>query len=205
MVQQCSGDVPQTQELADALSTVATEHGFPVWLAAGQIFRGWTLAAQGQDNSATQLQQGLTAYQAMGLGFALPYGLALLARIYGHTGQPEIGLATLAEALDIVETQGEYVWQAELFRLKGELLLVPAVAASDEAERCFQQALAIARVQHARSWELRAATSLARLWQQKGQRDAARALLVPIYAWFTEGLDTSDLQEAKALLSTLDG
>jgi len=205
MVQQCSGDVPQTRVRAEALIAVATEHGFPLWLAAGQVFRSWALAAQGQDDSTTQLQQAIANYQAMGLRFALPYGLALLTSLYRCTGQPEVGLATLTEALDLVETHGEYMWQAELFRLKGELLLVLAVAASDEAERCFQQALAIARVQHARSWELRAATSLARLWQQQGQRDAARALLVPIYAWFTEGLDTSDLQEAKALISTLDG
>jgi predicted ATPase len=203
MVQQCSGDVPQTRTLAEALIAVATEHGFPLWLAAGQVLRGWTLAAQGQDDSATHLQQGIATYQAMGLRFALPYGLALLAPLYGRTGQPEAGLATLAEAFDMVETQGEYMWQAELFRLKGELLLGPAVAVPGEAECCFQQALAIARAQHARAWELRAATSLARLWQQQGKRHEAHQVLAKVYGWFTEGFATADLQAAQALLQEL--
>jgi len=203
MVQQCSGDVPQTRELAEALIAVATEHGFPLWRTAGQVFRGWALAAQGQNDGATQLQQAIAAYQAMGLRFALPYGLALVTSLYGCTGRPEVGLATLAEALDMVESQGEYMWQAELFRLKGELLLVPAVAASDEAEHCFQQALAIARAQHARSWELRAATSLARLWQQQGKHHEAHQVLTEVYGWFIEGFATADLQAAQALLHEL--
>src|SRR5262249_5429928 len=157
-----------------------------------------------QDDSATQLQQGLAAWQAMGLGFALPYGLTLLAPLYGCTGHPEVGLATLEEALALVETQSEYLWQAELYRLKGELLLVPAVAAPEGAEGCFQQALAIARAQQARAWELRAATSLARLWQQQGKCQAAQQVLAEVYGWFTEGLDTADLQAARALLQELN-
>jgi predicted ATPase len=203
MVQQCSGDVPQTKALAEALIVVATEHGFPLWLTAGQVFHGWTLAAQGQDDSATQLQQGLATYRAMGTRFALPYGLGLFASLSRRTGQPEVGLAMVEEALAMVETQGENMWQAELFRLKGELLLVPAVAAPDEAERCFQQALAIARAQHARSWELRAATSLARLWQQQGKPHEAHQVLAAVYGWFTEGFATADLQAAQALLHAL--
>jgi predicted ATPase len=103
----------------------------------------------------------------------------------------------------MVETQGEYMWQAELFRLKGELLLVPAGAACDEAERCFQQALAIARAQHARYWELRAATSLARLWQQQGKPHEAYQVLAAVYGWFTEGFATADLQAAQVLLHAL--
>jgi predicted ATPase len=182
---------------------VATEHGFPLWLTAGQVFHGWTLAVQGQDNSATQLRQGIAIYKTMGLRFALPYGLTLLAPIYGRTGPPEAGLATLAEALDLVETYGEYMWQAELFRLKGELLLVQAGAAPGEAECCFQQALAIARAQHARSWELRAATSLARLWQQQDKCHEAHQVLAEIYGWFTEGFGTTDLQAAQTLLQEL--
>ena len=136
----------------------------------------------------------------MGLRFALPYGLALRAPIYGRTGQPEVGLATVEEALALVETQGEHMWQAELFRLKGELLLGQAGAAPSEAERCFQQALALARAQHARSWELRAATSLARFWQQQGKRHEAHQVLAEVYSWFTEGFATADLQAAQRLL-----
>jgi predicted ATPase len=203
MVRQCSGDVPQTSAVAEALLAVATEHGFPLWRTAGQVFRGWALAAQGQNDGATQLQQAIAAYQAMGLRFALPYGLALLTSLYGCTGRPEVGLATLAEALAMVESQGEHMWQAELFRLKGELLLVPAGAACDEAERCFQQALAIARAQHARYWELRAATSLARLWQQQGKPHEAYQVLAAVYGWFTEGFATADLQAAQVLLHAL--
>src|SRR5262249_47363892 len=191
------------QELAEALIAVATEYGLPLWLASGQRYRGWALAVQAQDDKATQLQQGIDAWKAMGLRFALPYGLALLAPIYERTVQPEVGLATLEEALDLVETQGEYVWQAELFRLKGALLVRMATA-PDAAERCFQQALTIARAQHARSWELRAATSLARLWRQQGRGHAAYQVLAEVYSWFTEGFDTADLQAAQALLQELN-
>jgi predicted ATPase len=105
--------------------------------------------------------------------------------------------------LVLVETTGERWYEAELYRLRGELLLQHAIAESEEAEACFQQALTIAHRQQAKSWELRAAMSLSRLWQQQGKRAAAHELLAPIYGWFTEGFDTADLQEAKALLEEL--
>jgi predicted ATPase len=117
-----------------------------------------------------------------------------------HAGE---GLAVVAEALTCVETTGERYAEAELHRLKGELLLKRTLPDAHQAEACFQQALAIARRQQAKSWELRAAVSLSRLWQQQGKRDEARELLAPIYGWFTEGFDTADLQEAKALLNDL--
>jgi predicted ATPase len=118
-------------------------------------------------------------------------------------GQPEAGLQLLAEALAMVDTTGERHTEAELHRLHGELLLWQAVPDASQAETCFQQALTVARSQQAKSWELRAGMSLARLWHRQGKREEARKLLTPIYGWFTEGFDTADLQEAKALLEAL--
>jgi predicted ATPase len=128
-------------------------------------------------------------------------------------GQVEEGLQVLAEALAVVHKTGEDVCKAELYRLKGELLQSRVTSReaevstpySQEAEECFQQALAVAQRQQAKSWELRVAMSLSRLWQQQGKRNEAYELLAPIYGWFTEGFDTADLQEAKALLAALAG
>ena len=129
----------------------------------------------------------------------------MLAEAYGGIGQAEEGLRLLAEALAWVDTTGERYCEAEVYRIKGELLLQQAVSDVPQAEACFQQALAVARRQQAKSWELRAAMSLSRLWQRQGKRAAARELLAPIYGWFTEGFDTADLQEAKTLLEELGG
>src|SRR5262249_38692371 len=113
------------------------------------------------------------------------------------------GLQALAEAHTLVEQHEERYWEAEVYRLRGVLLLRQTVPQQEDAEACFQHALDVARRQQAKSWELRAATSLARLWQRQGKRTAARELLAPVYGWFTEGFDTADLQEAKALLDAL--
>jgi predicted ATPase len=133
--------------------------------------------------------------------------LALLAEAYGKIGQTEEGLNTVAEALAHTHARGEHLCEAELYRLQGMLTLQSKVqglqSKVEEAEECFQRAIKIARQQQAKSLELRAAMSLSRLWRQQGKRDEARALLAPIYAWFTEGFDTADLQEAKALLEAL--
>jgi len=120
-------------------------------------------------------------------------------------GQPEAGLAVLVEALTLAETTGERWCAPELYRLKGALLLQQSSDHQAEAETCFHHAISIAQSQQAKSWELRAATSLARLWQQQGKRAEAHALLAPVYGWFTEGFDTADLQEAKVLLEELEG
>jgi predicted ATPase len=136
-------------------------------------------------------------------GVSLPHFLGLLAEAYGHAGQPAQGLAWLAEARETMQRTGDRWWEAELYRLQGELLVLQSRAQADEAEPCFHQALAIARRQQAKALELRAATSVSRLWQQQGKRTEARDLLAPIYGWFTEGFDTADLQEAKALLDEL--
>ena len=133
------------------------------------------------------------------------YYLALLAAVYGESGQPTVGQAMLAEAWALVDKNGERWYAAELHRLQGALLLQQGTPAVRQAEQCFQQALHLARTQQAKSWELRAATSLARLWQQQGKQAEARAQLAPLYSWFTEGFDTADLQEAQALLEELAG
>jgi predicted ATPase len=129
--------------------------------------------------------------------------LGLLAEAYGEVGQAEAGLCTLAEALAGVHDTGDCFYEAELHQLKGTLWLRQPVLDESQAEAFFHQALAIARRQQAGSLELRAAMSLSRLWQQHGKRAEACALLAPVYGWCTEGFDTSDLQEAKALLETL--
>jgi len=132
-----------------------------------------------------------------------PYHLALLAEVCAKVGQIAEGLEALTAALATVANSRVRWWEAELCRLRGALLLLHSVAQSGEAEACFQQALAIARRQQAKSLELRAAMSLTRLWQPQGKRDAAYDLLTPVYDWFTEGFDTTDLQEARALLEVL--
>jgi predicted ATPase len=133
----------------------------------------------------------------------LSHYLALLAEAYGHAGHTEEGLAVLAEALEEVHRTGQRSYEAEIYRLRGELLLQQATPEHGQAEACFQQALDVARRQHAKSLELRAATSLARLWQQQSKRQAAYDLLAPVYSWFTEGFDTADLQEARTLLEEM--
>jgi predicted ATPase len=150
---------------------------------------------------------------ASGQALSRPFFLVLLAEVMQHTGQTEAGLRHVAEALDAFEASERGDMLAEAYRLQGELLLHRAGGAEGttappgaaQAAACFQKALAIARRQQARSWELRAAMSLARLWQQQGKRDAARALLAPIYSWFTEGFDMADLRQARALLEALAG
>jgi predicted ATPase len=190
-----------TQARAEAGMTIAAEQGFPQQLANARTLQGWALAACGRGaEGLTQIQQGLAASQAIGASRDRPYHLALLAEVFGQGGQTTAGLEALAEALATLAKSGVRWWEAELHRLRGELLLQQAMAQPEEAEACFQQALDVARQQQAKSLELRAAMSLARLWQQQGKRAGARELLAPIYGWFTEGFDTGDLQEAKALL-----
>jgi predicted ATPase len=162
-----------------------------------------------------QIRQGLVAFQATGAEQWQPYHLALLAEAYGKAGQEEEGLTALVEALAAVDRTGERWCEAELYRLQGQLTLqqgkghsarctVPSPQAEAEAEACFQKAIAIARTQQAKSWELRAVMSLSRLWQQQGKKNEAQQMLAEIYGWFTEGFDTKDLQEAKALLEELE-
>jgi predicted ATPase len=193
-------------ERAEAAMALGTDHGFAQILARGTILRGWALVEQGQGEvGIAQMRQGIAAHQATGAAYQRPHFLSMLAEVHSGLGQPEAGLMALSEALALVETTGERYYEAELHRLQGELLLQHAAPEVSHAEACFQQSLDIARRQQAKSWELRVAMSLSRLWQQQGKQAEARALLAPIYGWFTEGFDTADLQEAKALLAELGG
>jgi predicted ATPase len=197
-------EVLAVQAQADALLTLATAQGFPLHVGWGTFWRGWALAMQGQGEAGmAQMHQGMAAVLAAGQMVSRPHCLVLLAEAAGHAGQVEQGLSLLAEAQTVVEANGQGDLLAEAHRLQGELLLRQAIPDATQAEACFQQALTVARRQRAKSWELRAATSLARLWQQQGKRTEARELLAPIYGWFTEGFDTADLQEAQALLDAL--
>jgi len=141
--------------------------------------------------------------QRFGQQLYRPYQLALLAEAYGQAGQPEAGLTCLAEAVTRVAATEERWWEAEVYRLQGELLLRLPLPDLPQATACWHQALDVARRQQARALELRAALSLSRLWQQQGQRTDAYALLAPLYGWFTEGFDTADLQDAKAVVEEL--
>jgi predicted ATPase len=193
-----------TQERAEAANSLATAQGFPFWSAYSSILRGWALAHQGQaQEGIEQIRQGLMAFRATGAELLPPYFMALLTEAYGTLGQPEAGLTVLAEALTLVDKTGERWYEPELHRLKGALLLQQSTDNHAEAQACFHRALDIARRQQAKSLELRAATSLGRLWQQQGKRAEARQLLAEVYSWFTEGFDTLDLREAKALLDAL--
>ena len=196
-------EVHLTHERVEVIMTLCTDQGFTFFLAWGTMLRGWVLAEQGEEVGIAQICQGLTAYQATGSGFFRPYYLGLLAEAYAKEGQAEEGLSVLAEALAVVHKTGERLYEAELYRLQGELLLARSTHQTVEAEACFHQALNVARRQQAKAWELRAAMSLSRLWQRQGKRDEARQLLAEVYNWFTEGFDTADLQEAKALLAEL--
>jgi predicted ATPase len=149
------------------------------------------------------MHEGMAIYRATDAALFLPYFLTLLAETYGAASQPDAGLRLLDEARTVMDSTQEHVYEAEVHRVQGELVLTQAADQHTLAETCFQHALGIARRQQAKSWELRAAMSLSRLWQQHGKRDEARELLAPLYGWFTEGFDTADLQEATTLLDAL--
>jgi predicted ATPase len=218
---QCRRETQLSQECAEAAITLSTEQEFPFWAAWGTIVRVWGLTEQEQgEEGVVQIRRGLPVYRATGAETSQPYFLALLAEVYGKVGQDQEGLTALAEALAMADRTGERLHVAELYRLQGTLTLqsniqylqsnittlqplTPNPQAEAEAEECFWKAIEIARQQQAKSLELRAAVSLSRLWQHQGKRAEAHALLAPIYGWFTEGFDTADLQEAKALLEEL--
>jgi predicted ATPase len=189
---------------ADMVLALCTEHNIAYYLAWATIIQGWALAEQHRrEEGLPQMQQGLTAFQATGGRLRLPYYLALLAEAYGHSGQIEKGLHLLAKACANMQQTGEHFWEAEQHRLQAELLLAHATADQTTAAACLHQALAVARRHQAKSLELRAATSLARLWQSQGKRSEAYDLLAPVYGWFTEGFDTADLKDAAVLLDKL--
>jgi len=193
-----------TQARAEAAITIATDQEYLQQLAQATPLRGWALATSGHgEEGITQIR--LAVYRATRATRDRPYHLALLAEASAQVGQTAEGLEALAEGLATLDKSGVRWWEAELYRLRGELLLQQTVAQPEEAEVCFQQALAVARRQQAKSLELRAAMSLSRLWQRQGKSGTARQMLAEVYGWFTEGFDTPDLQEAKVLLDELRG
>ena len=211
------GERQAAEERANATVTLCIEQGFPLWRAEGIIVQGWALVEQGQEEKGVaQIRQGLPDYQATGTALILPESLALLATVEMKRGQTEEGLKTVIEALARVEKSGGRMWEAELYRLRGELTLQqarqeakmtdPRPLAPDpqgEAEACFLKAIDIARKQQAKSLELRMVMSLAKLWQQQRKKKEAHELLAEVYNWFTEGFNTKDLQEARRLIEEL--
>jgi TOMM system kinase/cyclase fusion protein len=197
-------EIQLTQAQAEAVIALCTEQGFPLYLATGTILRGCALVAQGQgEEGIAHIQKGIALHRATGSVLLLPTFLALLAEAYGNVGHAEAGVPVVDEALAIMNQSDERRGEAELYRIKGELLLAVPTAQHAEAETCFRHAITTARQQQAKFWELRATLRLSRLWQQQGKQEAARQLLAEIYGWFTEGFDTADLQEAKVLLEEL--
>jgi predicted ATPase len=197
-------DVERTECLAREAVALAAEHDFPYWRATGHLWWGWALVQRRNvEKGLTQIRESLVQFRAKGNVQTIPHALSVLAEVYGQAGEPQKGLEALAEALVVLERTNERRREAEIHRLRGELLLALPGPPWGEAEGCFARALAIGREQNAKMWELRAATSLARLWARQGRRLEAHDLLAPIYGWFTEGFDTADLKDAKALLDGL--
>jgi predicted ATPase len=191
-------------DLAAALKTLTMEHTFAQWSGHGPALHGWALAMQGQgETGIAEMRRGVAADLATGAKAFQAYFLILLAEAYGTNGYAKEGLSLFSEALDVMDTTESRFYESELYRLRGVLLLKQTIPDTSQAETYFHKALDIARYQQAKSWELRAATSLARLWQSQGKQQEAYELLEPVYGWFTEGFDTADLKDAKALLDEL--
>ena len=206
VLRQFRGEVREAQETAESVIALCAEHGFAAWLALATILRGWAVAEQHRNEEGiAQIQEGLAVYRATGAELWRPYFLCLLAEACRETGRVEDGLRALAEALATINEHEIRHHEAEIHRLKGELLLKQNNTNVAEAQSRFERAIEIARRQSARSFELRATMSLARLLAEQGRRDEARAMLAEIYNWFTEGFDTADLKDAKALLDQLAG
>jgi predicted ATPase len=183
---------------------LASEHGFALWAVVGRILQGWAIAQRGEATTGIALiRDGLAAYEATGSRLFTPFFLALLAEALALAGKIEEGLAALDDALAQAAVSGTRGWDAEIHRLRGELTGRLPCPDPAKAEKSFCTALAIARKQGTRGYELRAATSLARLWAQQGRRAEAGELMAPVYGSFTEGLDTQDLKDAKALIEEL--
>ncbi|MFN2272607.1 MAG: hypothetical protein ACK2US_17325, partial [Anaerolineae bacterium] len=200
-------DAQALKESAEALLRPSSGMDLNWWIQ-GTLHRGEAVAMLGQiQEGMAQMREGIAAFHAIGARVLLPGALGSLAVAQAKAGQPQEGLATLAEALDLVAETDEHHWEAELHRLRGELLLVQGEGGGAQvrlqAESCFQQAIEVARRQQGRSWELRATTSLARMWRKQGRVDEARQTLAAIYDWFTEGFDTADLRDARSLLEEL--
>jgi class 3 adenylate cyclase/predicted ATPase len=198
------GEIREADELAEATLTLSRKHGFTFWTALIVFMQGWSLCQQRRGaEGLARMRTGFAAAEATGTKMMRPMFCALLAQAYGEVGQLDEAWRTLSDTLDAIEESGQRHYEAEAYRFRGELHLHQAHADVEQASISFQRALDIARHQQAKSWELRAATSLARLWRDQGRRAEAHDLLAPVYGWFTEGFDTADLKDAKALLEEL--
>jgi predicted ATPase len=194
------------QEAAEDVIALSAEHGFIFFLALATILRGWAMSEQGRNEEGiTQIQEGQAACRVRGAQLAWSYSPFLLAEACRETGRIDYGLSAVTAALAAADEQEFRCYEPEIRRLKGELLLKQDDSKVAEAQSCFERAVEIARKQSAKSWELRATMSLARLLAKQGRRDEAIAMLAEIYGWFTEGFDTADLKDAKALLQELTG
>ena len=196
---------PERAEAAAAeLLALAEDHGMALWRSNSTIMQGWALSMLGRiETGISQLRAGIAAHTATGAELSLPFWYCLLVEAYQRQDCVSDGLAMVAEMSAVIQRTGEHPMETTMHRLHGELLLLQPDSDKSQAAALFESALASARQQEGKSLELRAAMSLARLWSQQGQRQAAKALLAPLYAWFTEGFDTADLKTAKALLETL--
>ena len=203
LVHQLRRDRQPVYEYAERLRLFGTEHKLALYSAIGDIMHGWALCDPGQPEAGLhELSGGVEAYAALKVKLYLAYFTAVLSEAYGRAGKVELGLAKMEDALSLFHS-AERCFQPGILQLKGEILIASAADHREEAENCLYEALRIARRQEAKSAELRAATSLARLWGEQGRRAEARDLLAPIYSWFTEGFDTADLKDAKSLLAEL--
>jgi predicted ATPase len=200
---QLRGDGAIVEQRAEELVALATEQGFPHFVGSGTCFRGWAMLAVGGsiEEAISRMRRGLATKRATGAEIKVPYYLGLLAEAHRRANRSADGISLLNEALELVERTDERWYEAELYRLMAEALITKPDR--HDAERWLCRAVQTAQKQGARLWELRAATSLARLWRDQDKRDDARGLLAPIYHCFTEGSDTPDLKEAKALLEEL--
>jgi TOMM system kinase/cyclase fusion protein len=206
LIKNFRGEEIEAQQLAEQTLTLSNEQGFPIWSAAATVVRGWADSHQTQNESSLeQIRQGIAAWKATGTNLYAPYWWALLANAQLARGKIEEAKAAIDTALSLDEQGEEHLASAEIYRLKGETLLrdLQDTANDKLAEQHLQKALAVARQQSAKSWELRLAISLARLWRKQGQLNEARQLLQDTYAWFTEGFATKDLREAKALMEEM--
>jgi predicted ATPase len=194
----------EADELAEPAFALSNKHGFTFWTALIVFMQGWSLCqrVRGAEGVA-RMRTGFASAQATGAKMMRPTFCALLGQAHGQVGQLDQGRRMLSDAQDAVEESGQRQYEAEVYRFKGELHLRGTAPDGEQAEACFERALRIARQQQAKSWELRAAMSLAGLWRDQGRRTEAQELLAPVYGWFTEGFDTADLKDAKALLDQL--
>jgi predicted ATPase len=200
------GEIDRTRERAEELIALSEQLGFPLYVGMGRFLRGWARVESGEAEAGiAEMQQALVELAGIGTAIGAPGFLVLLAEGLRKAGRHGEALGALGLGVAQAEQQGQHCYDADLHRLRAEILLDMDGNAVDEAKALFHQSLEIARRQEAKTFELRAATSLARLWQRQGKRDAARDLLAPVYAWFTEGFDTRDLIEASALLEGLRG